>query len=116
MKADDDVFLWLAPLALSLHPLQRLDMYNGFVIPCTSMNPFVYYMSGMGFVLSWDLVDWIGESNIARNNTYGPEDRLKCLTPYSSVVIQPEQGTTIDAGDKGITDGRSAGMTKWNHA
>ncbi|KAK2986870.1 hypothetical protein RJ640_009604, partial [Escallonia rubra] len=76
MKADDDVFLWLAPLALSLHPLQRLDMYNGFVIPCTSMNPFVYYMSGMGFVLSWDLVDWIGESNIARNNTYGPEDRL----------------------------------------
>ncbi|KAK3017135.1 hypothetical protein RJ639_006137, partial [Escallonia herrerae] len=76
MKADDDVFLRLAPLELSLHPLQRLDMYNGFVIPCTSMNPFVYYMSGMGFVLSWDLVDWIGEFNIARNNTYGPEDRL----------------------------------------
>ncbi|KAK2970640.1 hypothetical protein RJ640_009602 [Escallonia rubra] len=76
MKADDDVFLRLAPLALSLQPLPRLDLYYGFVIPCTSMNPFVHYMSGMGFVLSWDLVDWIGESNIPRNNTYGPEDRL----------------------------------------
>jgi hypothetical protein len=76
MKADDDVFIRLAPLALSLEPLPRLDLYYGFVIPCNSMNPYVDYMSGMGFLLSWDLVEWIGNSNIPENDKYGPEDKL----------------------------------------
>lgn len=76
MKADDDVFLRLEPLALSLEPLPRLDLYYGFVIPCGSMNPFVEYMSGMGFLLSWDIVEWISQSSIPRNDTFGPEDKL----------------------------------------
>ncbi|PSS00267.1 Beta-1,3-galactosyltransferase [Actinidia chinensis var. chinensis] len=76
MKADDDVFLRLAPLALSLQPLPRLDLYYGFVIPCASMNPFVNYMSGMGFLLSWDIVEWISSSKILANDTFGPEDKL----------------------------------------
>lgn len=76
MKADDDVYLRLKPLALSLQPLPRFDFYYGFVIPCPSMNPFVHYMSGMGFVLSWDLVEWIGSSLIPVNHTFGPEDKL----------------------------------------
>ncbi|MCD7467878.1 hypothetical protein HAX54_005531 [Datura stramonium] len=76
MKADDDVYLRLPPLASSLQSLPRVDLYYGFVIPCPSMNPFLHYMSGMGFVLSWDLVEWIQKSNIPANNTYGPEDKL----------------------------------------
>lgn len=76
MKADDDVFLRLLQLASSLQPLPRSDLYYGFVIPCQSMNPFVSYMSGMGFILSWDLVKWIANSDIPRNDTYGPEDKL----------------------------------------
>ncbi|KAI3794399.1 hypothetical protein L1987_37030 [Smallanthus sonchifolius] len=76
MKADDDVYLQLLPLALSLQPLPRTDLYYGFVIPCQSMNPFVSYMSGMGFVLSWDLVEWIADSDIPKNDTFGPEDKL----------------------------------------
>ncbi|XP_042067246.1 uncharacterized protein LOC121810551 [Salvia splendens] len=67
MKADDDVYLRLEQLATSLSPLPRQDLYYGFVIPCQSMNPFVHYMSGMGFVLSWDLVEWIGASLIPLN-------------------------------------------------
>lgn len=76
MKADDDVFIRLTPLSLSLNPLPRLDLYYGFVIPCSSKNPFVDYMSGMGFLLSWDLVEWIGRSGIPANETQGPEDKL----------------------------------------
>lgn len=76
MKADDDVYIRLTPLAYSLLPLPRLDLYYGFVIPCSSMNPFVNYMSGMGFLLSWDIVEWIAKSNISANETYGPEDKL----------------------------------------
>nr|GEU31988.1 beta-1,3-galactosyltransferase pvg3-like [Tanacetum cinerariifolium] len=76
MKADDDVFLRLMPLVSSLQPLPRSDLYYGFVIPCQSMNPFVSYMSGMGYILSWDLVEWIANSDIPRNNTIGPEDKL----------------------------------------
>lgn len=76
MKADDDVFIRLTPLSLSLNPLPRLDLYYGFVIPCSSKNPFVDYMSGMGFLLSWDLVEWIGRSGIPAKETQGPEDKL----------------------------------------
>ncbi|KAG8373533.1 hypothetical protein BUALT_Bualt11G0034100 [Buddleja alternifolia] len=76
MKADDDTFIRIKRLALSLQPLPRIDMYYGFVIPCPSMNPFVHYMSGMGFILSWDLVEWIGRSLVPVNNTFGPEDKL----------------------------------------
>ncbi|KAH7848846.1 hypothetical protein Vadar_009042 [Vaccinium darrowii] len=76
MKADDDVYLRLVPLAVSLNLLTRVDLYYGFVIPCGSMNPFVSYMSGMGFLLSWDLVEWISESDIPKNDTFGPEDKL----------------------------------------
>ncbi|KAK6921343.1 Glycosyl transferase, family 31 [Dillenia turbinata] len=75
MKADDDVYIRHQPLAWSLQPLPRHDLYYGFVIPCTSMNPFVDYMSGMGFVLSWDLIEWIAESDIPANYTFGPEDK-----------------------------------------
>ncbi|KAG6401115.1 hypothetical protein SASPL_137960 [Salvia splendens] len=76
MKANDDVYLRLEQLAASLNPLPRRDLYYGFVIPCQSMNPFVHYISGMGFVLSWDLVEWIGASLIPLNHTVGPEDKL----------------------------------------
>lgn len=76
MKADDDVFIRLSPLALSLQALPRSDLYYGFVIPCASSNPFVEYMSGMGFVLSWDLVEWIAKSDIPVKDRYGPEDKL----------------------------------------
>ncbi|XP_057808313.1 probable beta-1,3-galactosyltransferase 12 [Salvia miltiorrhiza] len=76
MKADDDVYLRLEPLALSLEALPRSDLYYGFVIPCPSMNPLVHYMSGMAFVLSWDLVEWISTSVIAANHTFGPEDKM----------------------------------------
>lgn len=76
MKADDDVYLRLEALASSLQPLPRSDLYYGFVIPCPSMNPFVHYMSGMGFALSWDLVEWISTSAIPANHTVGPEDKM----------------------------------------
>lgn len=78
MKADDDVFIRLPALALSLRPLPRVDLYYGFVIPCGSNDPFLEksYMSGMGFVVSWDLVEWIAHSDIPRNHTLGPEDKL----------------------------------------
>ncbi|CAI0419098.1 unnamed protein product [Linum tenue] len=76
MKADDDVYLRLKPLAMSLDSLPRHDLYYGFVIPCSSMNPFVEYMSGMGYLLSWDLVEWIASSRIPANDTVGPEDKL----------------------------------------
>ncbi|KAL5862358.1 hypothetical protein ACOSQ4_003654 [Xanthoceras sorbifolium] len=61
MLPDDDVFFRLKPLSLSLEPLSRVDLYYGFVIPCTSMNPYVDYMSGMGFVLSWDIDKLVGK-------------------------------------------------------
>ncbi|EXB80932.1 hypothetical protein L484_005678 [Morus notabilis] len=76
MKADDDTYFRLESLVQSLKPLPREDLYYGYVIPCPSMDPFVRYMSGMGYLVSWDLVEWIRDSEIPRNKMEGPEDKV----------------------------------------
>lgn len=76
MKADDDIYFRLDRLVESLGPLPRVDMYYGFVIPCRAVDPNGHYMAGMGYILSWDLVDWIRTADIARNRSVGTEDRL----------------------------------------
>ncbi|KAF0931149.1 hypothetical protein E2562_002506 [Oryza meyeriana var. granulata] len=76
MKADDDIFLRLPRLLESLGEMPREDAYYGATIPCDSMDPFREYMSGMGYALSWDLVEWVASSDVPRNRTVGPEDRM----------------------------------------
>ncbi|KZV14832.1 hypothetical protein F511_39148 [Dorcoceras hygrometricum] len=75
MKADDDSYFRLQGLVDSLKPLPRNDLYYGYVIPCPSMDPFVHYMSGMGYLVSWDIVEWISVSDIPKKHMEGPEDR-----------------------------------------
>ncbi|XP_059459630.1 hydroxyproline O-galactosyltransferase GALT3-like [Corylus avellana] len=75
MKTDDDSYFRLNNLVDSLRELPREDLYYGYVIPCPSMDPFVHYMSGMGYLISWDLVEWIRESEIPKNHLEGPEDK-----------------------------------------
>ncbi|CAL1415102.1 unnamed protein product [Linum trigynum] len=76
MKGDDDSYFRLGSLVSSLRPLPRNDLYYGYVIPCPSMDPFVEYMSGMGYLVSWDIVEWIKESEIPRSHLDGPEDKV----------------------------------------
>ncbi|KAL6965254.1 hypothetical protein U1Q18_045372 [Sarracenia purpurea var. burkii] len=76
VKADDDTYFRLETLVESLIPLPREDLYYGYVIPCPSMDPFVHYMSGMGFLVSWDIVEWIRVSDIPKNHLDGPEDKV----------------------------------------
>ncbi|KAK4781328.1 hypothetical protein SAY87_017434 [Trapa incisa] len=76
MKGDDDTYFRLEKLAESLKPLPREDLYYGFVIPCESKDPFKHYMSGMGFAVSWDIVEWVRDSDIPRRHHVGPEDMV----------------------------------------
>ncbi|KAG0578620.1 hypothetical protein KC19_4G037300 [Ceratodon purpureus] len=76
MKLDDDSYVRTENLAKSLSPLSRTDLYYGYVLPCENQDPYSWYMAGMGYVISWDLVEWVHESPIARNNTDGTEDQL----------------------------------------
>ncbi|GAA0150025.1 glycosyltransferase [Lithospermum erythrorhizon] len=76
MKADDDIYIRLDNLVESLRPLPKEDLYYGFVIPCNSMDPFVHYMSGMAYLVSWDIVEWIRRSDVPRNHRQGPEDKV----------------------------------------
>uniref|UniRef100_A0A803QAI1 Hexosyltransferase n=1 Tax=Cannabis sativa TaxID=3483 RepID=A0A803QAI1_CANSA len=75
MKADDDTYFRLENLVDSLRGASKEDLYYGYVIPCPSMDPFKHYMSGMGYMVSWDIVEWIKESEIPRNHLEGPEDK-----------------------------------------
>ncbi|XP_021755874.1 uncharacterized protein LOC110721067 [Chenopodium quinoa] len=76
LKADDDTYFRLDNLVKSLRPLPREDLYYGYVIPCPSMDPFVNYMSGMGYLVSWDIAEWIKESDIPKAHLKGPEDKI----------------------------------------
>ncbi|KAL6525434.1 hypothetical protein OROHE_015741 [Orobanche hederae] len=76
MKGDDDAYFRLQSLADSLRPLPRQDLYYGYVIPCPSMDPFVHYMSGMGYLISWDIVEWLRDSDIPKKHLEGPEDKI----------------------------------------
>ncbi|XP_072993466.1 beta-1,3-galactosyltransferase pvg3-like [Typha latifolia] len=76
MKTDDDTYFRLENLVGSLKNKPKTDMYSGLVMPCDTENffPFPPYMSGMGYILSWDLVEWIATSELTRKETEGPED------------------------------------------
>lgn len=77
MKADDDAYIRLDSLVESLKDKSRVDMYYGLVMPCDKENffPFPPFMSGMGYVLSWDLIEWMARSDFKRDDTEGgPED------------------------------------------
>ncbi|CAD5167551.1 unnamed protein product [Musa acuminata subsp. malaccensis] len=74
MKTDDDTYFRLQNLAESLRRLPREDMYYGFLTPCHDRGAPNSYMSGMGYVLSWDLVEWIATSEMPRDHQVGPED------------------------------------------
>ncbi|XBI81357.1 hypothetical protein VPH35_090275 [Triticum aestivum] len=76
MKADDDTFFRLPQLAESLGRAPREDLYYGCMVPCDYVRGWNEYMSGMGYVISWDLVEWIvAAADQIRNHTVGPEDR-----------------------------------------
>ena len=76
MKADEDSYIRLENLAASLQSQSREDLYYGYVLPCESDDAYKNYMAGMGYVISWDLVQWLHESPIPRNSTDGTEDQL----------------------------------------
>ncbi|KAJ4750250.1 Hexosyltransferase [Rhynchospora pubera] len=78
VKTDDDAYFRLDNLAKFLKDKPRKDLYYGMElgcvgaqIACGANNTF---MAGFGYVLSWDLVEWIAKSEIARNNKIGLED------------------------------------------
>ncbi|XP_071694055.1 beta-1,3-galactosyltransferase pvg3-like [Rutidosis leptorrhynchoides] len=76
IKGDDDTYFRLPKLVDTLRPLPREDLYFGYVVPCPSMDPFVHYMSGMGYLVSWDIVEWIKDSDIPKKHFVGPEDKI----------------------------------------
>ncbi|CAM6121302.1 unnamed protein product [Calypogeia fissa] len=76
MKTDDDSYLRFENLGRSLKGLPRTDLYYGYILPCDNDDPYSWYMAGMGYLISWDLVLWIRNSPIPRNNSVGTEDQL----------------------------------------
>ncbi|WOL08590.1 beta-1,3-galactosyltransferase pvg3-like [Canna indica] len=68
LKADDDSYVRLDALATTLMKMPREDLYMGFYIPCKNISDPDGWMTGMAYAISWDLVEWIVESDIPRNN------------------------------------------------
>ncbi|KAJ1281351.1 hypothetical protein BS78_04G299500 [Paspalum vaginatum] len=60
-KTDDDTYYRLAALADSLRGKARRDAYHGYLTPCHWL-PEKQYMSGMGYIVSWDVAQWISDT------------------------------------------------------
>ncbi|XP_020110459.1 beta-1,3-galactosyltransferase pvg3-like [Ananas comosus] len=75
MKTDDDTYFRLDRLVTSLRGQPTEDFYYGAGLPFADPK-FPPFMLGMGYILSWDLVEWIATSDIPRKNAVGPEDML----------------------------------------
>jgi Galactosyltransferase len=74
-KCDDDTYFRLDNLVKSLEDKPRHDVYYGAGLPFNEKK-FPAFMLGMGYLLSWDLVEWIADSEIPRREPAGPEDML----------------------------------------
>ncbi|KAJ3680137.1 hypothetical protein LUZ60_016415 [Juncus effusus] len=78
IKTDDDAYFRLDNLAKFLSNKPREDLYYGMELSCVGPQAACgrnnTFMAGFGYVLSWDLVKWIAESDIAKNNKVGLED------------------------------------------
>ncbi|XP_064963479.1 probable beta-1,3-galactosyltransferase 13 [Musa acuminata AAA Group] len=74
VKTDDDTYYRLDRLAETLRRLPREDVYLGLRVPCWGKDEGSGFMSGMGYLLSWDLVEWIATSEVVRKKMKGPED------------------------------------------
>ena len=72
-KTDDDTYYRLASLAESLRGKARRDAYHGFLTPCHWL-PEKQYMSGMGYIVSWDVAAWIAETPELRDDHDDWED------------------------------------------
>lgn len=80
VKADDDAYFRLDNLVSYLKDKPREDLYCGMELPCDYVKRIcgvhTTFMAGFGYVLSWDLVEWIAESDIASSNKTGLEDLM----------------------------------------
>ncbi|XP_042411227.1 uncharacterized protein LOC122000828 [Zingiber officinale] len=74
VKTDDDTYYLIDKLSETLRGLPRVDVYLGMRVPCRSTGSEGGFMSGMGYALSWDLVEWVAASELARQKRLGPED------------------------------------------
>ncbi|KAF8689837.1 hypothetical protein HU200_041468 [Digitaria exilis] len=72
-KTDDDTYYRVAALADSLRGKSRRDAYHGFLTPCHWL-PEKQYMSGMGYVVSRDVVEWIAATPELRDDHDDWED------------------------------------------
>lgn len=76
-KCDQDTFIRVAALEMELNNIWKTgsgNIYYGRSIRMYWKVPTFYYMSGMAYFLSRDLVQWVANSWIARKYRVGHED------------------------------------------
>lgn len=86
MKVDDDTFLRLDALVETLRAAPREDVYWGVGLPFHNRE-FPPFMLGMGYLLSWDLVEWIATSDMVRREAMGTLRTCTACIPSFSFTL-----------------------------
>ncbi|EPS69158.1 hypothetical protein M569_05610, partial [Genlisea aurea] len=83
MKIEDDVYFRLQNLAKSLETLPKSDLYYGRGVPCGALADD-QYMSGVGYLVSWDIVEWISVADMPGKKNYTAEAEDKAFAEWIS--------------------------------
>ena len=101
MKVDDDSYIDLPKLIETIHNMTETRTYLGRICNLEGMPSYEHrwpYMCGMGYALSWDLAQWIADSQ----QVYS----LRNYTPWEDVTTgywmsQADKPVKlVDVGDK----------------
>jgi hypothetical protein len=94
MKVDDDTFLRLDALVDTLRSAPREDMYWGVGLPFQNRE-FPPFMLGMGYLLSWDLVEWIATSDMVRREAKGTHLHFMQASLLAPCLIHCSRGCLV---------------------
>ncbi|XP_031479823.1 uncharacterized protein LOC116250333 [Nymphaea colorata] len=92
MKVNDDTFVHIGGLEVSMKSMAREDMYCGFQSACQKMDQA--RSPSMAYVLSWDLTKLVGGSSYAKAHQVGLQQ--------------------LFAGDDGQREGRRAAKNRYS--
>lgn len=97
MKTDDDCFLHLPNIAKELGTLPKTKVYFGRHV--IQNNQYAGFHAGMGYVLSWDLVEYLGQNDECQKFKSHQEDAMiaRCLRDGRAIpgLLEPEDLETL---------------------
>ncbi|KNC78579.1 hypothetical protein SARC_08996 [Sphaeroforma arctica JP610] len=99
VKTDEDTWVHVANLEAKLDSLPNRGTYFGRAVCVGARTGSDCFMAGLGYALSWDLVEFIATDPTVAHNTVGQEDALVSEWFYQQNVMHHHVTDEVDIYD-----------------